>query len=480
MSDVSLQSRADYLFHRLDRDSDGLLNKQELETVFGGKASVMLRKLISDDAQVVDVRQWLAFVCDVEAARGASAANAFLNFLENSANELDERQDIEAQAAFAEAQLIAQMQQEEPIEEVAQSQYGPGQIGDPEAVIWGKTESGNTTQPPPIFVPIIRPDLWETPPNYMEIFEFESKEAAREIPKRDLSRTFVYSVNTEFKRNINPRGRGASGIVNDNAVVQFGPHYWEIQHQNRITLGDTPFHVAAKCCNIPAICTCIQYEFEMSRRNIDGLNPYECIPEEHPDAEEARACFPKDWCHRYNTIQTNKSKVSQAKVEKMRIKALAEEAQRAAEEAAMAKAAEDAQEAALVEEEIRAAAQQAMRQEAIRQAEQQLAERIEAQAQRQAKLEMEALEAAMAAAPPPPQPSPAVVVEPRVPAVSSPRVRGGSTHSSPASARSASRGAMASPRTRKPALPTAARGKQSIDQVRRSIYQDYEIRTLGY
>ena len=78
------------------------------------------------------------------------------------------------------------------------------------------------------FVPIIRPDLWETPPNYMEvrlwhrsavflshtssspsscpiclipwaqIFEFESKEAAREIPKRDLSRTFVYSVPLEI------------------------------------------------------------------------------------------------------------------------------------------------------------------------------------------------------------------------------------------------------------------------------------------
>lgn len=80
--DVSTETRAEYLFHRLDVDADGLLNKQarnlrrartvtssllaralyisiehdgrvvtllrvqELEAVFGGQSAVMLRKLV--------------------------------------------------------------------------------------------------------------------------------------------------------------------------------------------------------------------------------------------------------------------------------------------------------------------------------------------------------------------------------------------------------------------------------------------------
>merc|ERR1712216_472301 len=89
MADATWEARANMLFHRLDRDSDGLLNKQELGIVFGGKAAVMLRKLVSDESDMVDTDKWISFIKDVEVARGPSALAAFLSFLETEADKID-------------------------------------------------------------------------------------------------------------------------------------------------------------------------------------------------------------------------------------------------------------------------------------------------------------------------------------------------------------------------------------------------------
>ena len=81
-----------------------------------------------------------------------------------------------------------------------------------------------------------------------------------------------------------------------------------------------------------AIRACISHELELSRRNADGLNPYESIPDEHPGAEAAKEAFPMEWRERYFTIQANRNRHSPAKIEKERIAALMAEQQRAADE----------------------------------------------------------------------------------------------------------------------------------------------------
>jgi len=159
--------------------------------------------------------------------------------------------------------------------------------------------------------------------------------------------------------------------------------------------------------------------------------------------------------------ENKKTYVQTAKLEKQKQRYKAEAQQIAAEEAKAA---------ALVQQRVDAelALQEARRREAILQAEEELAARIEAQARRQVELERAAFEASVAAKQDSATPGNTKMqsmgrkIEPRVPAVGSPALSMSSS-----SRRKAS----------KPSLPEAARGKQSIGKVRKSIYDDYERRT---
>jgi len=465
----SYETRANMLFHRFDRNADGLLNKDELEAVFGGKAAVMLRKLVSDENDCVDMEKWMAFIQDVEDGRGPQALSAFLAFLEKTADDIDAQQ-LEVADLVLEEQIA---EEEEALAEVGIFEEAPaGELGDDEASLWGESESGNTTAPPEIFIQVVRPDLFEMDPEYMSIFEAEQKSASLETPKRDFSKTAVYSVATEFDRSVNPRTRLDSGMTKDTYTVSWGAYIWELQEQNNIVLGDTIFHTAARFCNLKAIQACVAFEFELARRNRDEKNPFECIPDNHPDAEAARGIFPQDWRRRYDTLENNKKNyVQAAKVEKQRAKARAEAEAQAAEAARIAAEAKAREDAALALAEER-------RQEAIHQAEEELQARIEAQARRQAELERQQFEASLAAraqatAAASPradsiEPSPVRRIEPRVPAVGSPAVGSPATPNTPGRSRRST--------STKPALPEAARGKQTLHAVRKSIYDDYARR----
>jgi len=172
---------------------------------------------------------------------------------------------------------------------------------------WGHSDDGNTNVPPEIMCKIIRPDLFGREFNYVQEFEREYKIASNEIPQRNFSKTFVIGVIEENdRRGGDARSMISSGIGPDSLACCFGLYEFEANPATGVELGDTLLHVAARACNAAAIRACVTNEppFSLAFKNKAGKYPYECIPEDHPLAEEARAQFPAEWISSFEATKS--------------------------------------------------------------------------------------------------------------------------------------------------------------------------------
>lgn len=200
--------------------------------------------------------------------------------------------------------------------------------------------------------------------------------------------------------------------------------------------------------------------------------PYQCIPEDHPLADRARECFPHEWVERFHRMllaeqakQSNPLLIAKREQQAQR-KAAEEQARQAALEEAEARRAEFAARRVL---ELQAREEAAAQAEALR-AQQELDARREAEAAELARIETEAAEMERLHA--------SMLARSKAPQLRGSASRGSSQSQGPLTTssiagRSPSSASRRTKTPRKPGLPEAARGKQSLTAVKKDIYNNY-------